>query len=525
MIVAMTANVDDTSKAVIRRRMAAQGVEVMEIPSLVNPNKNVRNANFKNNYAVLNLWNLTLFQRIVSIDADMIATKSLDDLCRMDLQSNHILAAKNWWTAKKDWDEKVFNGGLMIFEPDQKVYGDLVEKAKTFKSSSGGVQPFLNEYFNNRWQVIDSRVWGMNANAYSLRPDAWVQSDIHVLHYTTKAKPCHTSPGEFLKEKSDHPYVIWHQMYNSLVQFKSRKQLVKWDRRKDKREVQGSRKACILYMLTKESGPTGKDYLNLVKRSILSLERFFFPVSRYPICIMHTDDVTLEDLDDIAASTESEIRAYPIEFSFPFHKKSSYLKQTPTAPGCISKYNPNDVWHVNYLHMCHYYTHDIFTHPVFSDFDWLLRLDADSGLGDMIPCDPFEILAEGNKVFGYYKKEKQGGRCAEGFHDKVMQEYVKKSGRALKHPVEPNDVYLGAFHVFKTSFFITDEVLKFWDWVDYTAVAYENRTGEQAVIPYALAIHADLDQIHQFAGYSLWHRTEMNSLWPERLALPTGCPL
>ena len=60
----------------------------------------------------------------------------------------------------------------------------------------------------------------------------------------------------------------------------------------------------------------------------------------------------------------------------------------------------------------------------------------------------------------------------------------------LKFSVTPNDVYLGAFHVFKTSFFRKAELMKFWDWVDYKSFGYEMRTGEQAIVPYAIALAA-----------------------------------
>ena len=92
-----------------------------------------------------------------------------------------------------------------------------------------------------------------------------------------------------------------------------------------------------------------------------------------------------------------------------------------------------------------------------------------------------------------------------GIHDRVMSECVNKF-KTLKQYVAPKDVYLGAFHIFRTSFFRNQSLLEFWDWVDFTAAAYETRTGEQAVVPYTLAIQAEANELHQFSGYSLWHR-------------------
>jgi len=518
-IVALTDDFDHDSRVYVRERLHHEHVQVISIPTFKNPNPRPTNKHFKNNYAVLSLWNQTGFKRIVAVDADMVALDAIDELCEMHLPPGHIAAANNWWTRDRDWDKNLFNGGLMVLEPDKRSFDALVSEAADFPSASGGVQPFLNHFFNSTWVRLDPKKWGMNANAFDLRPKDWNGRNIKLLHFTTKAKPCHTSPGEFIQRPPHHPYVLWHNIHRRYIESEERQRRKTWKSTLPESE----RTACILYLLTKESGPTGKNYIDLLQRSIVSLEKHFFPFARYPICVLHTADVDHKELFTLTSLTKSTIHAYEVRFRFPLHKQALYSSTKPTAPSCVSKFNPNEVWHINYLHMCHFYTYDVFFHPVFKDFDWIFRLDADSGLTTDIPCDPFDVLEKNRKVFGYYKKEKQGGGCADGFHDLVMREYLQKYGGVLKHAVEPNDVYLGAFHVFKTSFFRSPELLEFWSWIDHTSVAYENRTGEQAVIPYALALTAERDRLHQFAGYGLWHRHEANKLWPERLHLPSGC--
>jgi len=519
--IALTDDMDINTRTHITEVLREEGIPVLLIQNFQNPNENVPIAAFRNNYAVLNLWNLTQFSRVVAIDADMVAVGAVDELCEMGLETGHVAAANNWWTSKKAWDDNVFNGGLLVLTPNATVFATLVSDAKTYSSASGGVQPFLNDFFREKRVFLDAKVWGMNANAFDLRRETWNSNKIILIHFTTKAKPCHTSGGEFFLESKEHPYVVWHRIYRERWRAigESKRLLWKGGLTTSKNEMSG----CILYLLSKESGPTGKDYVDLLKRSLQSVEKFFFSVARYAVCIIHTKDIEGSILRSIADLTESNVYTYQIEFRFPLHKMREYTKHTPTAPTCISKFNPNKVWHINYLHMCHFYTTEIFHHPVFHDFQWILRLDADSGFDDFIPCDPFELLERKNKVFGYYKKERQGGGCADGFHEKVVSEFVNKTRTRLKHQVQRLDVYLGAFHIFKTSVFTSTALLRFWDWIEYIAVAYENRTGEQAVVPYALAMVAELGELHNFAGYSLWHRHEKNTLWPERRTLPTGC--
>lgn len=519
--IALTEDIELLRRVQIERELTANGLKVLQIPKVENPNAHVRIQHFRSNYGILQLWNLTQFDKVVAIDADMVALQSIDELCDVRISSTQIAAANNWWTSTGSWDEEVFNGGLLVFRPRTVTYKRLVKSSKSFKSPSGGVQPFLNHFFKGKWVQLDAKVWGMNANAFTLRPETWNLSNIRMIHYTTKAKPCHTSPGQFVRHRSDHPYVLWHKAHRKRRELDDKNGLMVSNRVAEQQTE--SRRGCILYLLTKESGPTGKDYLNLIRQSIISVEKFFFSIARYHICILHTGDVSSEDLMSLTTLTSSVVYTYRIKFEFPLHKKEKYSSVTPEAPSCVSKFNPNKVWHVNYLHMCHFYSTDIFHHPVFSEFEWIFRLDADSGLSDFIPCDPFKLLEKRAKVFGYYKKEKQGGGCADGFHDRVMSEYVNKFKISLKQYVAPKDVYLGAFHIFRTSFFRNQSLLEFWDWVDFTAAAYETRTGEQAVVPYALAIQAEASELHQFSGYSLWHRHQNNHLWAERRYLPTEC--
>jgi hypothetical protein len=520
MVVALTTDISiDTRNDIIRQ--LPQGVKVIDFKPVKNPNKRITNKHFKNNYAILNTWKMVEYNRVVVIDADMLVTKTLDHLCEMDLHPKSLAAANNWWTSKRVWDDNVFNGGLLVLHPSEYEFKQLTQASKTFKSDSGGVQPFLNDYFKNRWVKLDAKRWGMNANAFELRPETWDDSKIHAIHYTTKAKPCHTSEGQFINEPLDHPYRLWHKQYHAILYEEQQKNVRIYNDGKSNNEH--SRNACILYLLTKESGPTGKKYESLLKTSVRSLEKYFFTVVRYPICIIHTPDVNVATLKDIAGMTKSRIIAYEVEFRYPLHKASVYEKKTPTAPKCVSKFNPNKVWHINYLHMCHFFTHGVFYHPVFKEFDWLFRLDADSGFDLPIPCDPFDIMETKNAVFGYYKKEKQGGGCAGGLHHAVVKDFLPKTKLSLKFDVKPNDAYLGAFHIFKTSFFTQSNMMKFWDWLDLKSFSYEMRTGEQAVIPYALSLEAADDKIHQFSGYGLWHRIESNKLWRDRLNIPTQC--
>ena len=105
------------------------GVKTVDFLPVRNPNTRVSNNHFKNNYAVLRMWELVQYKRIVAIDADMLVTRSLDHLCEIDLPANAVAASNNWWTSKKTWDDNVFNGGLMVLTPSDDLFAQMMSSA------------------------------------------------------------------------------------------------------------------------------------------------------------------------------------------------------------------------------------------------------------------------------------------------------------------------------------------------------------------------------------------------------------
>lgn len=540
-IVALLDTIDKQQREYIHRTLP--GVQIRSWKQVKNPNKNLINKHFKNNYAVLNMWEMVEFDRVIAIDADMLITQSIDYLCEMELPEDTVAAADIYWTSGKKWDPSGFNAGLMVLKPSIQLSRNLKNAAMSFSTSkkfldpkrdytatyrrwygsSTGVNPFLNHFFNenNKWIKLNPKIWGINANSFEAHPETWKDSEIRAIHYTTKAKPCHTSPGSFITNPTNHPYRQWHSVFDEMRRGKFKDNLREIG--DEKYTSKPRERVCILYLLTKNSGPTGKNYMKLISKSIASLENYFFTTVRYPVCIIHTSDVSRSELNYISKQTKSKVFTYEIEFSYPLHKMSKYNKKTPTAPKCVSSFNPNKVWNVNYLHMCHFFSSTVFYHPVFKDFDWIIRLDADSGLNLPIPCDPISVMKNTGSIFGYYKKEKQGGGCAEGLHSAIINDFLPKTNMKFNFDVKKNDVYLGAFHIFKTSEFIKPKIKKFWEWLDLKSFSYEMRTGEQAVIPYALSLITSEDKLHQFSGYGLWHRMESNKMWSDRLNIPTKC--
>ncbi|GAV63167.1 Glyco_transf_8 domain-containing protein [Cephalotus follicularis] len=93
------------------------------------------------NYSKLRVWQLTDYDKIIFIDADLLVLENIDRF----FVYPQLSAVAN--------DKVLFNSGVMLIEPSMCVFEDLM--LKTFKVSSynGGDQGFLNQVFTwwHRW--------------------------------------------------------------------------------------------------------------------------------------------------------------------------------------------------------------------------------------------------------------------------------------------------------------------------------------------------------------------------------------
>lgn len=97
------------------------------------------------NYSKLRIWQLTMYDKIVFIDADLLVLKNIDQFFALP----QLSAAAN--------NKMRFNSGVMIVEPSACLFEELMEKSFELKSYNGGDQGFLNEVFT-WWHRLPSRV-------------------------------------------------------------------------------------------------------------------------------------------------------------------------------------------------------------------------------------------------------------------------------------------------------------------------------------------------------------------------------
>nr|GMD49614.1 UDP-glucuronate:xylan alpha-glucuronosyltransferase 1 [Ipomoea batatas] len=126
--------VDDTIGEYHRSGLEAAGWKIRTIQRIRNP-KAEKDAYNEWNYSKFRLWQLTDYNKIIFIDADLLILRNIDFLFGMP----EISATGNNGT--------LFNSGVMVIEPSNCTFRLLMDHIDEIESYNGGDQGYLNEIF------------------------------------------------------------------------------------------------------------------------------------------------------------------------------------------------------------------------------------------------------------------------------------------------------------------------------------------------------------------------------------------
>ncbi|WVY93130.1 hypothetical protein V8G54_032218 [Vigna mungo] len=124
--------------------LKAAGWKIQRIKRILSPFAK-RGAYNKWNYSKLRIWELTNYDKIIYIDSDLVLLKNLDHL----FVYPQLSAAPN--------HKVLFNSGLMVIEPSQCMFQQMMNKTFKVRSYNGGEQGFLNEIFT-WWHRLPTKV-------------------------------------------------------------------------------------------------------------------------------------------------------------------------------------------------------------------------------------------------------------------------------------------------------------------------------------------------------------------------------
>ncbi|KAL9264772.1 UDP-glucuronate:xylan alpha-glucuronosyltransferase 1-like protein, partial [Drosera capensis] len=233
--------VDKTISSYHRSGLKAAGWKIRIIERIRNP-KAEKDTYNEWNYSKFRLWQLTDYDKIIFIDADLLILRNIDFLFAMP----EISATGNNGT--------LFNSGVMVIEPSLCTFQLLMDHINEIESYNGGDQGYLNEIFT-WWHRIPVRMnflkhfWEGDTDEIKQTKTMLFGAEppiLYVLHYLGM-KPwlcfrdydCNWNSDIFQEFASDTAHATWWKVHDAmpeqLQQFcmlrSKQKALLEWDRR------------------------------------------------------------------------------------------------------------------------------------------------------------------------------------------------------------------------------------------------------------------------------------------------------
>ncbi|MDQ2756893.1 MAG: glycosyltransferase family 8 protein [Actinomycetota bacterium] len=171
------------------------------------------NARFAQVWTKLAAWQLTDYERVVFLDADMLVTQNMDELFSIDLPAgaiaathacrcnpNRIASYPASWTPQNCFYthcrglehtsepavvDSYLNGGFLVLAPDDAVYEQMLQQLAQLDDLTSypfAEQDFLNEFYEGRWVPMPYIYNALKTLAFQ-HPSLWDLADVKNIHY------------------------------------------------------------------------------------------------------------------------------------------------------------------------------------------------------------------------------------------------------------------------------------------------------------------------------------------------------
>ncbi|XP_009420264.2 putative UDP-glucuronate:xylan alpha-glucuronosyltransferase 3 [Musa acuminata AAA Group] len=210
--------VDEAVSEQDRNGLEAAGWKVRVIERIRNP-KAKRDAYNEWNYSKFRLWQLTDYDKVIFIDADLLVLRNIDFLFAMP----EISAIGN--------NGSLFNSGVMVIEPSNCTFQLLMDHIDDITSYNGGDQGYLNEIFTwwhrtPRHTNFLKHFWVGDSEERKKKKDGTFGADppvLYVIHYLG-LKPwlcfrdydCNWNSQKFWGFASDAAHATWWRVHDTL---------------------------------------------------------------------------------------------------------------------------------------------------------------------------------------------------------------------------------------------------------------------------------------------------------------------
>ncbi len=189
-VVMVTPDVSATARA----QLAGQGWILRDVEPVKNPTPAGEQLfpRFDKVFAKLRAWDLTEFDKVVLLDADMIVLRPIDDL----FERPELSAAPDFLRPDR------FNSGAMVLEPSSEKLARMFEQLHAAPTYDGGDQGFLNGFFGDwysgpadrrlpTWYNLPNFIYQFMHAHPTLRAEA--EREARIVHYLIQ-KPWEAAP-------------------------------------------------------------------------------------------------------------------------------------------------------------------------------------------------------------------------------------------------------------------------------------------------------------------------------------------
>jgi glycogenin glucosyltransferase len=138
-VVMVTPDVSFVARAVLER----EGWIIRSVEPIPAPADELLFKRFALSYVKLRVFQLLEYEKIVFVDADAIVIQNIDEL----FERPFFAAAPDFFMPDR------FNSGVMVLDPSEAVFGELLASLGTLPSYDGGDQGVLNAHWPGWWTM------------------------------------------------------------------------------------------------------------------------------------------------------------------------------------------------------------------------------------------------------------------------------------------------------------------------------------------------------------------------------------
>ncbi|XP_030473402.1 putative UDP-glucuronate:xylan alpha-glucuronosyltransferase 4 [Syzygium oleosum] len=189
--------------------LQAAGWKIGRIDRIRSPNAK-KGAYNEWNYSKLRVWQLTQYDKVIFIDADLIVLRNIDEF----FVYPQLSAAPN--------NRVLFNSGVMVIEPSSCIFEDLMSKSFELDSYNGGDQGFLNEFFT-LWHRLPNKLNWLKSFENRKDEERMIPDNLYTLHFLgLKPWMCYRDYDCNWDMETRHAFAsdsanrLWWEVYDSM---------------------------------------------------------------------------------------------------------------------------------------------------------------------------------------------------------------------------------------------------------------------------------------------------------------------